>query len=894
MNVVEKNLLAPMSGTLVPSDALQLADYYQSVGQVTDALRVLRQAAGQPEGTARHHQATVLRRLLLLLVRQGARDEAVETAVRLIRTQPGVSRGQTGYGPRVGALAGILELTRTSPPAVTDALQQAVRRRLAANGLSDEERLDLAILAGHLGMEKDALYLLGVLSPLMRTDDALQLAYFDALLDARHTRPAIRLGERLLRRRSSQSGDVLAKLADLYVSRSDTYALKRLYALASRTSHASEDFKTLSAAMLSAGMADEAIDAFRRYVRLSKGATSSADWSFDVPLAALERRLGRREDAVATIGRAVRAFESAASGAAFPRELYAEMVACHGAAGSLDGLVQRYEEQTARDLQDQNALNVLGMLCAEVGRYETAVEARRRLAALDPDSERRQVELAAALCVAGQRKEAAQVYRKAAENATRRDAARYLTDAAGCLIEANEIDRACAVLQEALGVTAKSPQLLPGVALDVSRSYEKAGMPERRRDVLRRAFEAGGRTNLSITLEWINLLLARGDVSRAGEAAAATVDCWRREDQYRDLAEPFLASKALDPPGHDALGDALLQERVFAANPAGVAYIIRDIAQETANRGHVDGADALLVRLTALTGLESATLFMRARLAAAAGRGEDASRLYEQLASHDPDLAQEALLELAQMHLRAGRTDVGKETLDRACALADGPRVRSEAARQLARAGATDEAIQAYRSLLERWPADDAALTDVVDLLLAGGRQDDAVALLREARANRSEVETLTLIAHLFERLRDPGEAADTFLLVLENDPKNTNAFERLLSIRRGQGRWDEVARLLEGAPGAGEGDLDRRVDLYVETGRLEALVTSTGEAVAREEKALAETALELARSMEEVGRLSGAIDYYRRALVFREHVDEDKIRSKLAELAARLERGDI
>jgi len=28
--------------------------------------------------------------------------------------------------------------------------------------------------------------------------------------------------------------------------------------------------------------------------------------------------------------------------------------------------------------------------------------------------------------------------------------------------------------------------------------------------------------------------------------------------------------------------------------------------------------------------------------------------------------------------------------------------------------------------------------------------------------------------------------------------------------------------------------------------------------------------------------------------LVFREHVDEDKIRSKLAELAARLERGDI
>ena len=70
-------------------------------------------------------------------------------------------------------------------------------------------------------------------------------------------------------------------------------------------------------------------------------------------------------------------------------------------------------------------------------------------------------------------------------------------------------------------------------------------------------------------------------------------------------------------------------------------------------------------------------------------------------------------------------------------------------------------------------------------------------------------------------------------------------------------------------------------------------MIESVERRLTREQKELAEAAFKAARALEETGELSRAIAFYSRALAL-EHDDADFIRGRIAELKARLERGDI
>jgi len=135
----------------------------------------------------------------------------------------------------------------------------------------------------------------------------------------------------------------------------------------------------------------------------------------------------------------------------------------------------------------------------------------------------------------------------------------------------------------------------------------------------------------------------------------------------------------------------------------------------------------------------------------------------------------------------------------------------------------------------------------------------------------------------------------------LEVDPVNVDALERLVAALVEQGRREEASDALDRLdaaigddPRKDEEVTRKRIALYQEMGRLDAVVAQKRTQVLGHEEDLAESALDIAEALEKRGRLSDAITYYSRALIFAKRADADRIRSLIKRLEGRLERGEI
>lgn len=174
--------------------------------------------------------------------------------------------------------------------------------------------------------------------------------------------------------------------------------------------------------------------------------------------------------------------------------------------------------------------------------------------------------------------------------------------------------------------------------------------------------------------------------------------------------------------------------------------------------------------------------------------------LSREFATTNPDEVTHAL-ELS----RRGQVQAAVELLQHA---ADGNREKSvQHLRTLARIvtpSNPNEAIAAYRKVLQASPDDDAAMRDLADMLIRLGRFDEARAplatLLEDAKEPRAKAAANALAAIVYARSGDTKAAEAHFQIASANTPRNTSDRATLVLLlaqaAEAMGKGDEAAAL--------------------------------------------------------------------------------------------------
>jgi len=901
---VERALLFPLGGKAAATDVLQMARYYESLGEHNRAFSLLDEHYDELLDPPGRELSSVLKQMLSILAKTGDEERAGKYVGRFLdRSHLAESDRPVSYAARGAVMVRFLGVTfQRGANAATRAVREEVRQRAKRKDLTVRQRLDLAFLAEKLSMTAEQLGLLSELAVELPRDDGLGMVYFDALMDSGRTERAVRLGERLLRRGIPRSEELLSEIVNLHIAGSDTGALRRVYRMLSRSRAGAKSFKVMSDALLSVGLWKDGVASFKTYARLARG-SGAGEWDLDRQVAALERRLGQDEAAVGTIERAVAAFERSADASKGASYLYQELISCHLAAGSLNALASRYEDRVLADGEDVAALDVLALIEARRGRQDEVLRLRRRLAELDGDNVERTAQLASALREAREFTEAAALYMRMSGNADPQRSVGFAIEAARCLADAGRVDEASKLVDGILDkATVETPALVPVAANRAAEFFASTGRPERRLACLKLAVESQDYTNLTLILECTGAMVEGGDaVGAAGLVSKALPRFEQRQDQLRDLAEPFLAAGAADDGALLAAGERLLSAARDAKTSMGAKAIVRRIARELLDRGRAEEAAGLVEKVIAGAKRDVASLKLLKDIAAAQDRREDARRLWDELILADRTNAEAHLIELAKQHLSWGQAPEAASSFDRAYAANRNARVLLNAAREMAKAGLPEQAKGYYDRLLEESPDHVDGLRELFDLHRVLGQDAEAANMIGRLKDRSSDPAALRLAAGLYERLGRPNEAIVALQKSLEADPESADTLDRLATALVAQGRPEEASDILgrlEEAigddPRKREDVTQRRIALYQQSGRLEAVVAQERSRLREDEKDLADSALRIARSLENRGRLFDAIAYYSRALVFANDADADRIRSRIKGLEGRLERGEI
>ena len=902
---VEKALLFPLGGNVPARDLLQMARYYESIEEQDKALALLAEHYDEVLDAPGQDLAEVLKQMLSILARKGDDKGAREVVGRFLDQSHRIESDRpASYAARGGVMMRFLSAAlQRSGNAITHAVQEEVRQRAGRKDLTVRQRLDLAFLAQTLSMTGEQLKLLSDLAPELPRDDGLAMIYFDALMDAGRTERAMRLGERLLRRSVAGNAELLSRIANFYVAGSDAAALQRVYQMLSRSHMDASSFRVISDALLSAGLSKDGVEAFKTYVRLSKTSGTGSGWDLDRQVAALERRLGQHDAAVATIEGAVAEFERSADAGSGAPGLYQELVSCHQTAGSLATLASRYEERARADGGDVAALDVMVMIESRMGRQDEVLRLRRRLAELDKDNVSRTMQLASALRDARKFTEAAALYLTMSADSDPERSAGFVIEAARCLADAGRIGEASKLVDDLLDKTStETPTFLPVAASRAAGFFAAVGLPARRLACLKTAVKSQDYTNLTVILDCMGAMLEDGDVAGAADLVSKALPHFRqREDQLRDLAEPFLAAGALDDAELLAAGDRLLSAAQDSETAPGLKAIVRPFARELLDRGRDQDAARLAEKLVLGAKRDTASLELLKDIAVAQDRREDARRLWDELILHDGADAQGHLVELAKQHVSWGQAPEAALVFDRAHAANRDPGVLLDAARQMAKAGLSEQAKAYYHRLIAEMPDHVEGIQELFDLHRRLGQDDEAAGIVDSLTRRSSDPAALRLAAGLYERLGRPTDVVAALQKSLEADPENVEALEHLATALAAQDRREEASRALERLDRA-VGDDSRkreevtrqRIALFKQMGRLDAVIAEQRSLLGEHEKDLADSALRIAESLEKRGRLSDAIAYYSRVLIFASGADADRIRSRISGLEGRLERGEI
>ncbi|MFH0964910.1 MAG: tetratricopeptide repeat protein, partial [Planctomycetota bacterium] len=894
---VEGVLMSPLGGSVALSDQEAVARYYEGVGEDAQAVRVLDGALRQAlEGSQREAPA-ILQAAVRLALRRGDRHKARELVILFLEQGP--KQAGVDYGARKDALLKALGRDASDAGELDGVLTAAITNMLGRKDLSDSRKLDLAILAGNLGMFPEEVSLLEKVAPQGPGDAALQLAYLRALTRTGDLDRARAVGDALLDVPLGMGEELVSELSQLYLKVGDSLALKRVLERQARREMSPETWRSLSAAELTAGLTAEGIDAFRKYVLVAKSAGSQRGWDPDTELAALLRSNGLAQQALEVIERAVAEVEQ--QEALFPESVYEEEIACYRAAGRMSDLVERLERASLAHPSDWRPIEVLARIYAGEKNYEALIETRRRLCALDPSNGQFAVKLASALALAERHGEAAEVYLSLASGAGSPVSERYLLMGARSFLAGGLLDEGRHAVSSALeNARTQSPRMLLQISAEASQVLREAGEKEMRLRVLEEAWKTSLERPVTVAVEYLEALLAAGRATDAVSVLTEALTSARREDQYRDLLQPFLSGS---PAGEEAMKGvrAFLLGGAFPDEHRGEAVsILGTVAQELVRRGERERAEDLLRCALKAVGEDGRLLVLLAEVLRGQGKASEAARYLERAVEQHADDEEETLLELGLCYMEAGDAASGMRALERAYGLRKDPSVFLAAARRQARSGGVEGALAPYGRCRELLPDDVGCLNELFDLLLAGGEKAKALSLLRGVRDATGSAAMLSAAASGFRRLGAQNEVEDALRKVIEMDPMNVSALEELAGLLEKDGRHESALEVLErlaGVPGLSQ-EQARRVTrdwlrICLETGSLDPMIAEVSDSLTNDAKALSARALKLAEALEGAGKLARALRYYSQALALG-GVDAPAIEEEVRQLEQRLERGDI
>lgn len=227
--------------------------------------------------------------------------------------------------------------------------------------------------------------------------------------------------------------------------------------------------------------------------------------------------------------------------------------------------------------------------------------------------------------------------------------------------------------------------------------------------------------------------------------------------------------------------------------------------EEQAQRARADAA---------MPALEKAAIFAKAgRCALELGKVGTSIELYDLAIANDPSPATqldraEALYRSKSLEAAAAayQTIAAVHAKSSGFARAQQLTVYRRLGAIQAELGKVPQAVGFYHKALELDPSDPATLDALVDLHLASGRYDDAVASLRSRAALASPAEKIRLLERIgnlyHDKLENPARAMSAYLDALAIDKTDHRVLQRILDLQSETGQWkaaiETIDRFLE------------------------------------------------------------------------------------------------
>jgi tetratricopeptide (TPR) repeat protein len=301
-----------------------------------------------------------------------------------------------------------------------------------------------------------------------------------------------------------------------------------------------------------------------------------------------------------------------------------------------------------------------------------------------------------------------------------------------------------------------------------------------------------------------------------------------------------------------AAGEQLVRAAQLAASPDDTLRWLADAAWLYRHRlGDAERARACLHRVLELDPEHADARAALAELLAETRQWEDLWPHLEQEVARARDDAAMPAQERLELYARAarcavelGRFPTALELYDAACALEDRPALQLERADALFRSTALEAAAAAYQAIalqhaqaqaldraqlvgihrrlaqihtalgkpaqaqafhgkvLDLDPRHRETLEDLIELSLARGRHDEAIASLRSLAASLPPAERLPILERIGDLYRDKlanlARATSTYLEALELDEGNHRILQRLLDLQTDAGQWKAAVETID------------------------------------------------------------------------------------------------
>jgi len=471
---------------------------------------------------------------------------------------------------------------------------------------------------------------------------------------------------------------------------------------------------------------------------------------------------------------------------------------------------------------------------ADRGRHDRAVECWRKLLALAPQEPTARAGLARALRGAQAWGELAALLRDAREPASLVELAEVLDE---------KLDDPSGALAAYRGVLAGEPNHR-GALEALARLYDRAGQTQPAIDALQRLLELTPapkpRAELFQRIGQLQLNLRDGANARIALAQAIALDL-ENAGAHEGMARWHLMEGELVAAGEELIQAATLstEDRERVRRLADAAWVFRHRLRDSERARqclhlilelepeHVDAKQALAELLHATEQWESLWPHLE----------QEVARAPSLPAAEQLDIYTRA----ARCALELDRFEMALELYDLACALDASPALAIERADALYRArslevaaaayqtilvrhvaaiaeptliavyrrlaeitttlGKTAQAVLFHRKVLELEPQHRGSLQDLVELELARGRTDEAIAHLRSLVAIVEPLERvpyLIRIGELHEKLRNQPRAMSAYLEALELDAGNRRVLQRLLDLQSAAGQWRAATETIE------------------------------------------------------------------------------------------------